>query len=1821
MEISSDGLRRQKTMISDQRRRLQIICSLVIFFTVVAMCFGGASYSSAHADELLRVQAAPSASPDAYHSLGDTGHLTVILEAGEYEINQVGEYSVIEMDGFGSITNPGEPKLPYKTFLIALPPGAEATSVDVVASDYAEIQGEYRIMPAPPIISGQEDEVVRWGENEEVYSLAGAYPSSSYEYLGMAQMRKYGFARVGFCPIAYYPASNKLGSYRSITLEINYEIIQVMPPELLADTVMDDTASQILVNYHSIKSRYQSAVVRSPVPYSYVIITTDSLQSDVQPLVTWKTAAGYSVNVVTISWISVNYAGIDLPEKIRNFLIDKYAEWGIEYVLIVGSHSTIPMRYCYPKSGDHDPNSDSTTPTDYYYADLTGNWDSDGDGYFGEYGQDDVDFYPEVYVGRIPVDSGAIVTSICQKSASFEQDGGSWKKKALLLGAIMQYDNEYHTGCPKTDGAVVMEECWNDILSGNGYSRERMYETNGLAPSTYAYDHPLTNSNVLNPSYGWASGYGIVNWHAHGGPTSTARWVWEWDDGDGVPESNEMEWHNFISSGDAISLDDNKPAVVFSDSCLTACPEDANNLGKSLLQQGAVAFVGATRSSSGTAGWQNEGDGGSDSIDYYFFHYLINQGRKCGDALYDSDDYYLDHFTGGAWASWGWAHWQNMFGFCLYGDPSLSMATTAGLPDITVSPPTFDVTLPPDTIQNYSLTMGNVGDATLTYSFSDRQTVGGTSQGDKAEMSIQPDRKVLETPPKSTLIEPGDAIKAQGSWQNIMTENFEGSFPGIWNVYCEQGSTDARWGKDNYNPHGGSYGAFCAKDGTAGVAPPSDYPNNMLAVMEYGPFSLADAADAEVSFYWWVDSQVLHDYLYCLAYVDKNNSEILDRTGDSGGWESQSLDLGRFCGQPAVYLAFAFKSDAAGTDKGAFIDDVVLRKYADVVNNPPNVPSNPSPANHATGIATSADLSWTGGDPDAGDVVTYDVYFGTSASPPLVLNNQWVTTYDPGTLADDTRYYWKIVATDNHGASTTGPVWDFTTGGVVEDCPWLDENPKSGSVPAGGTNSITVTINTAGLTVGNTYTAEIVIANNDPDENPKVVSVTLLIDSGVNKPPNMPSNPSPANHATGIPINACLGWTGGDPDPGDTVTYDVYFGTNPGVPPLVGIDISEPTYCPGPLACDTKYYWYVVATDNHGASTTVPSPWDFTTSPNGHPDITVFPTSFDVALRPDTTRDYTLTIGNDGGATLTYSIIDKETMGGVGVAGGESLFSMEPASILLEVPLECEPVQPQNTGLATTGWQNIMSEDFEGAFPTGSWAAYDGDGVTDGEYYWDEDDYKPHWGSRSAWCANGGADGLDPEFYYYPHDMESWMAYGPFDLGDATGAELNFYCWLDTELDYDYLHWMASIDGDDFHGWKWSGNSGGWVSESFDLADVPTLGNLCGQSQVWIAFIFTSDEDITGDGAFVDDVVLRKYVSAVNNPPNTPSNPSPSNHATSIPTSADLSWSGGDPDAGDVVTYDVYFGTSTTPPLVRNDQLGTTYDPGTLSFDTRYYWKIVATDSHGASVEGAIWDFATGLGANNPPNTPSSPSPANHAAGISTNADLSWIGGDPDAGDTVTYDVYFGTSTVPPLVSDDQSGTTYDLGTLNIKTKYYWKVVARDNHGASAAGPLWDFTTGGPSGDCAWLDENSRSGSVPAGGSNDITVTINTVGLTVGGTYTADIVITSNDPDENPKVVPVTLRVREPGPAVNWNLPWGLDADPASVNIWTYPGDAVSVTLADVDWSMPSGLLIWYYGGPSEGWRFYKKGWGAANTLETLIPGKGYIGIVPTAGVWEIPQG
>jgi VCBS repeat-containing protein len=196
-------------------------------------------------------------------------------------------------------------------------------------------------------------------------------------------------------------------------------------------------------------------------------------------------------------------------------------------------------------------------------------------------------------------------------------------------------------------------------------------------------------------------------------------------------------------------------------------------------------------------------------------------------------------------------------------------------------------------------------------------------------------------------------------------------------------------------------------------------------------------------------------------------------------------------------------------------------------------------------------------------------------------------------------------------------------------------------------------------------------------------------------------------------------------------------------------------------------------------------------------------------------------------------------------------------------------------------------------------------------------------------------------------------------------------------------------------------------------------------------------------------------INSINDPPRIPSNPDPSDGETNVNVEIILGWTGGDPD-GDDVTYDVYFGDSSPPPLVFDNQTSTNYNPGTLELYTTYYWQIVAWDENGVSTSGPIWSFTTRT--NDPPYKPSNPTPANGSLNVDVNINLKWEGGDPD-GDSVTFDIYLGTTNPPPLYHENYSSTEYEPGILNYSTKYYWQIVAIDYFGAETKSPIWTFTT------------------------------------------------------------------------------------------------------------------------------------------------------------------
>jgi len=593
-------------------------------------------------------------------------------------------------------------------------------------------------------------------------------------------------------------------------------------------------------------------------------------------------------------------------------------------------------------------------------------------------------------------------------------------------------------------------------------------------------------------------------------------------------------------------------------------------------------------------------------------------------------------------------------------------------------------------------------------------------------------------------------------------------------------------------------------------------------------------------------------------------------------------------------------------------------------NDPPYTPSAPNPANGATNVDIQADLSWTGGDPN-GDTVTYDVYFGTTSPPPKVVGNQSSTTYDPGTLNFTTTYYWKIVAWDSYGASTSGPIWSFTT--KVNNPPNTPSNP---SPPNGATNvNLNVDLSWTGgdpdgdpvtydVYFGTTSPPPLVISNQsgttyDPgtlNHNTtyywKIVAWDVYgatkagpiwsFTTRINHPPNTPSNPSPANGAVNVNINADLSWTGGDPDPEDTVTYDIYFGTT-SPPPILVYGHPNTTYDPGTMNQNTKYYWKIVAWDNFGESAAGPI-WNFTTVANNPPNTPSSPSPSNGATNVPIDTILSWTGGDPDGDPVTYNVFFGTTSPPPKVSDNQSATSYDP---------------PGDLDFSTTYYWQIVAYDNQGAYATG-----------------------PLWSFTTK--ANGPPNTPD----------------NPNPVNHATEVSVNII-----------LTWSCSDpDGDDITYCVFLGKTSPppKVSDNQTGTSYDPPGALEFTTTYFWQIVAYDEYGASTTGPIWD------FTTKANGPPNIWGR-NPANESTSIDINADITWQGSDPD-GDPVTYDVYFGITTPPPLVMSNQSGTSFNPGQMNSNTTYYWKLVAWDDKGASKEEPIWWFVTREEINTPPNAP-----------------------------------------------------------------------------------------------------------------------------------------------------------------------------------------------------------------------------------------------------------
>jgi hypothetical protein len=754
-----------------------------------------------------------------------------------------------------------------------------------------------------------------------------------------------------------------------------------------------------------------------------------------------------------------------------------------------------------------------------------------------------------------------------------------------------------------------------------------------------------------------------------------------------------------------------------------------------------------------------------------------------------------------------------------------------------------------------------------------------------------------------------------------------------------------------------------------------------------------------------------------VSFIYNTSSSYPDIPGGEARGNANDFDFTVAPGTPHGH-AIHFDLDITASNGGPWADSFDLA--VSCANNPPNEPSSPSPADSSIVPDLDVTLGWTGGDPD-GDGVTYDVYLEEWDATPdeLICDDVAAATCDIGTLGWDNRYNWYVVATDVHGESARGPVsdsWEFFTPSPpvgpltyvshrILDDGWWGPGDNDGILECGEATKLPVTLRNEGG-----YTATTVVGNVAVPADPYVT----MIDIGSQAYPDMPGSAVVENET----------W--------DTIAFAVTEDTPDGH--IIHFDLETEAAFHGPWS------------DSFDVQVACQQP-----------DLIVTDISFDPAEPVD--GEYLIVrvdIKNRGEAAISNAFEVGCYLDGSGTPYETETVSeaLDPGESHYVFCSWTSAVEGLHTIKAVVDDGNAISESDEGNNERSESILI---GETCGDIYEPNGDwsnamqiYSSLYGETlyAIICPAGDVDvyvlnilggtvvradvdagplgsNLDSDLYFYDMDMINELAHNdnydgtdsfithtvPSDElyylkvqeanhpneGDA-GYFYNFT--VDVSQQLAYMH--KTIDDDS--GGASIGNDDGVVNcgETIELyvnirneedRDATGVSGTISESDAYVEvlearrgypnmsvfddaynikpFVFSvspnapNGHNIHFDMETVAANGLPLYtgfdvsVTCTNNPPNTPSAPSPADGATDQAKDVDLGWTGGDPDAGDTVTYDVYFGDSSPPPLVGDDQVGTSYDPGTLEGGTTYYWKIVARDDHGATAEGPEWDFTT----------------------------------------------------------------------------------------------------------------------------------------------------------------------------------------------------------------------------------------------------------------------
>ena len=463
----------------------------------------------------------------------------------------------IELEGTNSILlKKDHYVVPTRIETFTFPFGTEIISVKCTPKNIHQQILTKELMIAPePVIEGYTYISEKFQRSENPISI-----DTWYEYdvgVGINGNERCVFVKVQIFPVQYNPSENIIEWAENVEIDIQYKV-----PE------------QITLSFDE--------------EYTFIVLTPSEFAGELQDLIDHKNSRGTSTKLITLDEIySGSYflvQGRDNPEKIKYFIKNAIENWNVRFVLLVGGAEQFPGRYTHIYK-EYTYQDEFTFLSDLYYADIYdedlnfSSWDTNENDVFGEYdwygNNDQLDLYPDVYLGRLACINANEMTTCVNKIITYETEKAytqDWFTNLIVIGGDSSPGDEEHI-----DEGEYVQGNVIDIME------------DFIPIKIWASNRKLYLASNINDAIN--NGAGFVFFNGHG---STDSWATH-------PHENPNVWipyRSYRNSHVNALSNGNKLPIVISDAC-HPCKHDLRSdcFGWTFVTNpngGSIAFLGAT---------------------------------------------------------------------------------------------------------------------------------------------------------------------------------------------------------------------------------------------------------------------------------------------------------------------------------------------------------------------------------------------------------------------------------------------------------------------------------------------------------------------------------------------------------------------------------------------------------------------------------------------------------------------------------------------------------------------------------------------------------------------------------------------------------------------------------------------------------------------------------------------------------------------------------------------------------------------------------------------------------------------------------------------------------------------------------------------------------------------------------------------------------------------------------------------------------------------------------------------------------------------------